>query len=855
MKAISDPPASTGAAPFALAALCVLLSGAGALIIETVWLRWLRLLLGATAPAVSATLVAFFSGQAAGAALAARLVPRLRRPLRAYAGAEVLAIGLAAAVPAVLDLSEGSLSAHYDTLRSSPARLTLARFAAAWVATFPAAVAFGATLPLLAAAVVTRTRALGSAGNGLYAVQTFGSAGGAALAAFWLPAAYGVQGTYTVGLATIAAAAGLAWAFSWRAGAAPTATPKPAVRRRRRSYPLPGPRSRLGLAALSGFVSFAAQVLLVQAFALVVDQSVQAFGAVLVSVLVTLGAGAAASAFAVGSGRVRPDSLLRIGLVGATLGLAAFPALFVGATDGLRVLRPEAGASYPVAVLVLAAVTAGPGLLAAALVFPATIGLEGRADARAHGAARLGRLLAANTLGAIAGALAAPYGILPAIGLWGGFAALACIYGTAALWLRGERSTRLATLAPLATGVAVLAAFASPFAQPPVRLEPGEELVELSPTPHGLVAVIRRPDDLVIETDNHYTLGGASQQAHQERQAHLPLVLHGAPTRVAYVGSATGISAGATRAHAVESLRVVELVPEVARAARRYFAPWNGGVYSDPRTEVVLDDGRNYLGATRDRFDVVVADLFVPWRSGTGALYTREHFSAVRSRLAPGGLFCQWLPLYQLAEPEFLTILVTFLDVFPQTALFRGDFYGRFPIVALVGWRDRPPPPEAIDAAAEALATAGVADRWVTDPLGIWSLYVAPAVGLEKQLARVPRNLDDRPIVEFGAPRHRRAGSAGSLVGLSWVERSQELAGRFSGDDPLFGPLGAERAAAIEGGRWLQRADALWTVRRPEDAAAALAEAAERLPAQLFRAAPPDPTVATLWHDASAATR
>lgn len=851
----AEPRAPRATTPFVLAAVCALLSGAGVLIVETVWLRWLRLLLGATAPAVSATLVAFFAGQAAGAALAARAVPKLRRPLRTYAYVEFLAISLAATVPVALGLAEKILSPHYDALRLSPLRLTLARFAIAWVATFPAALAFGATLTLLVAAVLRRTRALGSAGNGLYAFQTFGSAAGAALAAFWLPAAFGVQRTYTVGLTVLAVAAGIAWMFSGRSRAPRPAAPDPPVRRRRRTHALPGSRSRIALAALSGFGSFAAQVLLVQTLALVMDQSVQAFGAVLVCVLLTLGIGAATSALGIGLGRIRPDALLRVGLVGSAVGLAALPALFVAATDGLAILRTAAEASYPAAVLGLAALTSGPGLLAAALVFPATVALEGRGDARADGAARLGRLLAANTVGAIAGALAAPYVLLPSVGLWGGFTVIACLYGGAALWLPGSRSARLGTLVPLATGAAVVLSWASPLSQPPVRLEPGEELVELKTTPHGLVAVIRRPGDLVIETDNHYTLGGASEQVHQERQAHVPLVLHGAPKHVAYVGSATGISAGAARSHSLQSLHVVELVPEVAQAARRHFAPWNGGVYSDPRTEVILDDGRNYLRATQDRFDVVIADLFVPWRSGTGALYTREHFSAVRSRLMPGGLFCQWLPLYQLAEPELLSILVTFLDVFPAAALFRGDFYGRFPIVALVGWRDGPPTPEAIDSAAAALRASGVTDRWITEPLGIWSLYVAPAVGLARQLDRIPRNLDDRPRVEFGAPRHRAAGSGASVVGLRWVELSDELAGRFSADDPLFGPLGTDRAAASEGGRWLQRADSLWAARRPKDAASALAEAVDRLPETLFSSAPPDPTVMTLWHDGEALPR
>ena len=828
----------------------MLLSGAGTLVVETVWLRWLRLLLGATAPAASATLVAFFAGQAAGAALAARFAPRLRRPLRAYAGVELLAAALAAATPFVLAAAEGLLAERYDALRDSPARLTLARFAVAWSATFPAALAFGASLPLLASAVVVRSSALGSRGNVLYAVQTFGAAAGAALAAFWLPAALGVRGTYALGLGALVAAAAVAALFSPRHPSRQRSETTRTMRRRRRR-PLPGRRARVALATLSGFVSFAAQVLLVQTFALVVDQSVQAFGAVLVSVLAALGIGAAFCAIAIGRSPNHADRLVRVGLAGAGLGLAAFPALFVWATGGLAVLRAPPDTSYPFAVLTLAATTAGPMLLAAALVLPGTLALEGRGDARTHGGARLGWLLAANTSGAIAGALAAPYGLLPVLGLWGGFAALGVLCLAVVALLPAAHTTRAATLLPVAAGAAAIFAFANPVAQPPLRLDPGEELVELTTTPSGLVAVVRRPRDLVIETDNHYTLGGASEQIHQQRQAHLPLVLHGAPHDVAYVGSATGISAGAALEHPIESLRVVELVPEVARAARRHFGAWNGGVYSDPRTEVVLDDGRNYLRSTSDRFDVVVADLFVPWRSGTGALYTREHFQDVRERLNPGGLFCQWLPLYQLAEPELLAILTSFADAFPEAALFRGDFYGRFPIVALIGWRDRPAPLEVIDAAATSLAEAGVGDRWVTNPLGVWSLYVAPLTGLGRALNGIPRNLDDRPLVEFGAPRLRQAGNVRSVVGLAWSERSEQLAGRVRGDDPLFGPLGADRLEAAAGGRWLQRADALWASRQPELAAAALAEASARLPAALFSAAPADPTVATLWHDAT----
>src|SRR5207247_828357 len=148
---------------------------------------------------------------------------------------------------------------------------------------------------------------------------------------------------------------------------------------------------------------------------------------------------------------------------------------------------------------------------------------------------------------------------------------------------------------------------------------------------------------------------------------------------------ATGITASAATALDVQETTAVELVPEVAAAARTFFAPWNARVLEQPGVRVVLDDGRRYLAATDARFDVIVADLFVPWHPSAGALYTREMFETVARRLAPSGLFCQWLPLYQLTREEFETIARTFLAVFPQATLWRADFYPNRPVVGLIG--------------------------------------------------------------------------------------------------------------------------------------------------------------------------
>lgn len=857
--------------PLAAAAVLFFLSGTGALVVETTWQRWFRLLFGATAPATSATLVAFLAGQAAGAALGARRVVRWRRPLRAYATLEIVAGAGALAVPLLLAAGEGVVGALYGALGDSPIALAGVRFALALVATLPASLALGATLPAMAAAAVPERRTLGEAGAPLYAAQLLGAALGAGLAAYFLADWLGVRGGYGVGVGCSLLAAAGAFALDRRASGSETITAEAAKQdpTRERHVPRsarkggtapPSPTGLLGLAAFSGAGTFAAQVLLIEAFAQVLNQSAYAFGAVLVTVLATLGAGSAAVATLARRGIRDLRAVLSLALAASALGFAAFPALLSFWTDGFAFVGAEtAWPAYLWKAQLTAFAGAGPALLAAALVFPLCFALAGEeasgTDPRPGGAgALLGRLAAANTLGAIAGALLAPWALLPGLGLWPAFVALAAAYAAAALWLGGvSPRARLATAALLAGGAVVVFGLASPLRLPPVRLDPGETLLYSETSAAGVVSVIERRGERLVRTDNHYNLGGTADRVHQERQGHLPLLLHPGARKVVHLGAATGISAGASLAHPVEKLFVVELVPGVAHAAERFFADANRGVYADPHTRVVVDDARNFLGHTRERFDVVVADLFVPWRAGTGSLYAREHFAAVRQRLEPGGLFCQWLPLYQLTRREFEVLAATFVDVFPRAALWRGDFFGAFPIAALVGWRDEVTPVASVAEATRALAARGETDRWVTDPSGVWALYVGPLGPLADALAEAPRNSDDRPRIEFLSARSHAGGRRGKqapFTGLPWARFAavlREAAARQG--DPLYGPLPDFARRATDGGAALQAAGAYWTANRHPEASQALAAAAQLLPDHLLAAAPPDPTAADVWPD------
>jgi len=835
-------------------ALLFAASGCAALILETTWLRWLRDVLGATAPAVSATLVAFFAGQALGAAAAGRVAARSRRPLALYGALELAAAAWAASVPLWLALGGRALETVYDAWLESPALLTAARFGLALAATLPASVCLGATLPAIGAAALGRRGQLATRATALYAVNLTGAVAGVVLAGVWLPPRIGVTATYALAIGLGAGVGGIAWL--WGRGLGPREPlPDDAPARPDPRGPSPsGDRRLVALAAFSGFATFALQVLLVRAFALVLDQSVTAFAAVLAVVLVALAAGAAAVSALQQREGVSPHALLALGLAGAGLGVAAFPAVLQhlsGGLAGLDLRGTEAAPfAYGGAVLRLALGAAGLPLLAAGLAFPAVLAAASRS--RRAPATVLGRLLAANTVGAIAGALAAPYLLLGPLGLWRSFGALAFAWALAAIFTPLEsRRARLRRDLGLALGWALVLARASPFAMAPLPLEPGERLLDVSSGAAGVVAVVERGGERLLRSDAHYNLGGSADRAHQRRQGHLAAVLAPGAERVAWLGSATGISAGALHARPPESLALVELDPGVARAAARWFRPWNAGVHEWPQTRSVADDARSFVRATSARFDLVVGDLFVPWREGVGALYTREHFAAVRRRLAPGGAFVQWLPLYQLDGALLETIAATFADVFPDAVVFRGDFFGRFPRVALVGWAGAAPAPQAVARAARARGAAGVDDRWVTRPLAVWSLYVGPLAALPG-LPEAPRNTAAWPRVEFRAARLHRGGGAleDAAVGLDWVERSAPLV-RAAGTraDPAFPGLPEEARRAIQGGAALQTASALWSQGRREAAARHVARAAGLLPPSLLDPSRPDPTAAEVWPD------
>ncbi len=169
---------------------------------------------------------------------------------------------------------------------------------------------------------------------------------------------------------------------------------------------------------------------------------------------------------------------------------------------------------------------------------------------------------------------------------------------------------------------------------------------------------------------------------------------------------------------------------------------------------MVVGDGRVYLKTTDKQFDVIVSDLFIPWHAGAGSLYTLEHFKTSRERLKPGGIYCQWLPLYQMSEWEFGSIAATFSKVFPYVSIWRGDFSTSVPILGLVGSTQ----PVVLDPKELKKRLMDLHERMdPRDPLlqnyaDFTLLYGGDLKTLQPWFQQYPVNTQDHPVIEFHAP-------------------------------------------------------------------------------------------------------
>ena len=591
----------------------VFCSGAAGLAYEISWSRQLGLAFGHTARAAAIVLAAYFAGMALGYAIAGRISARLRRPLAGFAVAEVLAGLWAFAVPAWLVVAPAAIDD------------ALVRVLVAVLVLLPGTTALGASLPFVAQAIGA-TRNVAKVYSANLAGAVLGVVGSVAMLA-----PVGVVATSWVAASVSITVGAAAWALQAWSQNRPS-------RRRPRTHRLYGGQQRLdprrrGIRARhpgrAGALHAAVLPGLPQQH-VHVRRDPRGRVAVPVPRVALRGVGHA-------TGSTRGDwcsgrrCSRRRGFRCRSTGSCAWRA-WTTSRAGRRSSHTSWGRRRSVAAVIVVP------MLAMGIILPLAWRLAG-AD---HQPGRVvGRLTTANTLAAAAGAILASFVLLPALDLWWSFTAIASAYLLLAVVAVATRPTT-----PALGRRDRRRSGGSPWLEPRVlQLRWGAP----RRAPRAAVRRCLRLDRRHPQCHRKRPLPPAEHPLHPGlAQLDLEVAPPGASTPAAPPRSQAG------RVHRAGDGGHGERRPRPPRSgARDGDGVWSQrsstppgcsatrtpGFSDDPRVELVVGDGRNVLGAQSRRYDVIIADLFVPWESKTGYLYTVEHYVSVRDRLGDGGIF------------------------------------------------------------------------------------------------------------------------------------------------------------------------------------------------------------------------
>lgn len=729
-------PATRGAAWFLYALF--FLSGSCGLGYQIAWTRMWAVGLGHEVPSILAVVAAFFGGLSLGSWVLDGPVTRSPRPGRWYVGLELL-LGLWALVTTWLIPQANDLVAQLTGVLPSAPRQWLVAFGVPFVCLLPATAAMGATLPAMDrffGRLCASERHVG----GLYGANTLGAVAGTLASAFVLVPRLGLTRTVLC-FAALNLVCGAAVALGYGRGEERRVAPRAAAEI------VPGRGRLYAILFGTGLFGIGFEVVGVRVIGQVLENTVYTFACALAVFLTGTAAGAALyQRFARQSSF---DRLLGTLLHATTLACLAGMFAMARAKDVYVGVQHATGSGFAAAITGELAVAAAVFLLPA-LLMGATFSHLAQGARRSDGG--VGAALSVNTVGGAAAPLLFGVALLPALGSKWTLVGIALGY----VLLLPQKTPR--RLAPAA--VAVLLVLLLPhdlrLITPPTG---GSVLDQREDVMAGVAVVSDGEGNRYLKVNDRFYMGGSVRGFAARRSGHLPLLLHPAPKRALFLGMGAGTTFGASGWHAGVAVECVELLPAVA-AFRSWFQT-DEDRFDAERMHVLVADARRFVRAGGPAYDVIVADLFHPARDGAGSLYTLEHFAAIRERLAPGGLFCQWLPLYQM-EPETRDLVIrTFLAAFPHVEAFLSDYNVTHPVLGLIGrsqeapyalpWLERRVPDPALRGALERVA--------LRNDMQLFGGYLGDRAALERLVGDGPVNRDDRPLVTFLAPRQVYAAS------------------------------------------------------------------------------------------------
>jgi len=689
--------ASTSAAPgLDLQRLLLLIlfagSGAAALIYEIVWYQMLQLAIGSTAVSLGILLATFMGGLCLGSYLLPRYVPRrLMHPVMVYAVIEA-GIALFGLLQLVLIPAVGEL---YVAGAQSGAPGMVLRAVVSAIVLLPPTILMGASLP----AIVRWTK--GDSRNAswwglLYGANTLGAVFGALVAGFYLLRVYDIYVATFVAAGINLGVAALSFLLARGESVEQVSEPaENAGEEGKRDWPV------LIAIACSGASALGAQVVWTRLMGLMYGATVYAFSIILGVFLIGLALGTALGSMIVA--RVNARAALGWCLLFASAGIC-WTAWAISYSLPYWPINPSLSPAplYTFQIdLVRSFWAMLPPLIAWGAAFPLAFGA---ARAGPDPGRTVGGVYAANTLGAIAGALLVSLVTVPELGAANSqrlLVGVAVVGGLVMLLplLKGDVWQRSI---PLIAALCALAYFGGSIAPVPGELIAyGRHVANARGHATVLFTGEGRHSSIAISRWNadgarQFHVSGkveasslAKDMRLQRMLGHIPALMHKEPKSVLIVGFGAGVTSGSfTRYPSINRIVICELEPLIPPTTTEWFGEENYRVAQDKKTQIVYDDARHFMRTATETFDIITSDPIHPFVKGSAALYSRDYFEMVKARLNPGGVVTQWVPLYESDEASVKSQIATFFDVFPGGMVFANRNEGQGYDVVLVGQKD-----------------------------------------------------------------------------------------------------------------------------------------------------------------------
>lgn len=779
-------------------------SGACGLIYEIVWARYLRMVLGNSVFAITTVLCAFMGGLALGSFISGRLIDRRRDPLRIY-GLMEGGIGLyCLLLPLLVSWCEPVYRQAYLGFQGSFYTLSLIRFVfSAGLLILPTTM-MGATLPILARFFVNSADGAAATIGRVYGINTLGAALGAALAGLVLLPAIGVSMTlyFTCALNMLICLAALLLhrrygqlgqtdpggpqAKAAEAGASAESTVS--------APDLPaGQGASGGLMlfllvgyGLSGFAAMVYEVAWTRLLSLVIGSTVYAFSLMLVAFILGLGLGSLAYSWVLDR---RKNAVGLLAAIEVGIGLSALA--IVPILGRLPVWIVPVINAYPNSFWMIQ--TLEFGIIFALMLLPTTLmGAAFPLASRlyAGNAAKIGRsignLYSANTLGSILGSFAGGFILVPLLGIQRTAVSavlLNVLLGCGFLafvkaWrVRGRLAAGAAVLAVTGGAIALLPAWdravlaSGPYRNYAELAHPGNSAMSKSKIlfyEEGIGTTVTVTDLAGVRTlvvNGKADASTGSDMSTQKLLAHVPMLLHPAPKDVLVIGLGSGVTVGSACRYGADRLDCVEICPSVIKASR-LFDDVSGNPMADPRVKVIVEDGRNHLLLSRQKYDVIISEPSNPYIAGIADLFTQDFYRICRDRLKPGGIVCAWCHTYSLRPEAFRSIVATFISVFPNMTVWEsslGDYL-------LIGTAE----PLKVDVSdlAKRMNRPEIAED--LRKIGLSSLpdflsnVVMEGDGASAFAAGAKLHTDDNALLEFSAPQGLYSSQSGTATLLEF---------------------------------------------------------------------------------------